>query len=98
MLYLHFGGNEIRNVSTILLLRVSHQGQRAIVDLDDVLLAVLADEELDGANVQTTEQLGHVVHPRAMSLRDRQLLQHRRARVRLPVAGDALAPNHLTIK
>lgn len=65
--YLHLRGDEVRNVTTILLLRVSHQRQRAIVHLDYVFPTILSDQQLDRADIQSTEQLGHVIDPGAMS-------------------------------
>lgn len=90
--YLHLGGDEVGDVAPVLLLGIAHEGERAVVYLDDVLLAVFTDQQLDGADVEAAKKLGHVVDPGTMPLRHRQLLQHRRARVRLPVATDALAP------
>lgn len=90
--HLHLGRDQVRDLATIFFLRVPHQGERTVVDLDDVLFAVFADEKLDGANVQTSEKLADVVHPGTMSLRHSELFQHRGSRVGLPVSTDALAP------
>lgn len=53
--YLHLGGDEVGDMASVLFLRVSHQGQRAVVYLNDVLTTVFSDHQFNGAYIQSSE-------------------------------------------
>ncbi|KAE8741455.1 hypothetical protein FOCC_FOCC013000 [Frankliniella occidentalis] len=65
---LHAGGHQLRDLAPVLLLRITHERQSAVVDLDDELLALLVDDHLQGADVEAAEQLRHLVHPHLVAM------------------------------
>lgn len=90
--HVHAMQHELGDEPPVLLLRVAEQRQGAIVELHDVLASVLADEHLDGAEVEAAELRRHRLDPAAVLVRHGRLFEHGRSQVRLPVAGYRFAP------
>ena len=88
----HAMEDELGDETSILFLGIAEERQGTIVEFHDDLAPVAGHQNLQGAQVQSAELVGHGVDPAAVLVRHRRLFQHCRTHVRLPVARYRFTP------
>ena len=87
-MYLHLANDELSNQSSVLILSVSQQSHRAVINFDDELSPSGIYNGLQGAELQTSKHGGSLVNPFLVFLLNWHLLNLNLSDVSFPVSTE----------